>query len=317
MNSDYTLIPCDELFAKIEDQLNSYSSTGILDIGRFYSEVRWCINKFGIAALELTDAIVKLENHKAEMPCDFFLLNVALLCDEHPTYNFITPQPQSRFIVYNREINEIISQNTTCLDSGGFQINQGVAIESCRATCNNEQVLQKVTSIDYVAESDPSARKGWHWHRPQMLTIRNKKSIKNICSKDCKNIEINSPYEISIEQQGNSYYIYSTMKKPIIYLKYYAFPIDLDTGLPLIPDNPTIQKAIEYHLMHYFFYMAWLNSDTQDIERKVKDLEIKRNAYMQEAINYTKIPSFQKSVEMANRVRRRFSSYEIMNSKHL
>ncbi|WP_159308869.1 hypothetical protein, partial [Klebsiella pneumoniae] len=75
------------------------------------------------------------------------------------------------------------------------------------------------------------------------------------------------------------------MKKPVIYLKYYKYPVDLETGLPLISEQPIIQKALEYHLMYYFFYMAWLNNDDANIERKVKDLEQKSIQYLAEAKN--------------------------------
>ena len=48
MAADYNLVPTDQLFAKIEDQLNSYATNGLLDTGRFFSEVKLIINKLGI-----------------------------------------------------------------------------------------------------------------------------------------------------------------------------------------------------------------------------------------------------------------------------
>ena len=49
MAGEFKLISTDQLFAKIEDQLNSYVANGILDVGRFYNEVKWFIQKLGIA----------------------------------------------------------------------------------------------------------------------------------------------------------------------------------------------------------------------------------------------------------------------------
>jgi hypothetical protein len=311
---EFNFVPTDTLFAKIEDQLNAYANSGILDVGRFYDEIKWCIAKMGIPAYEPTDAILKLKDYKSEMPCDFFMLDSAWLCDANPVADYIIPQANSKTILYNRQTTELISQNTSCDSSFGKLNYQGVIIESCEGTCNNEQVLEKITAIDYVQTTQPQS---FTWKNPILLTYRKNKSVRTYCTKDCKNIFAKSPYEISIEKQGASTYLYSTLKEPIIYLKYYKYPVDLDTGLPMIPDDPIIQKFIEYHLMHYFFYMARLNGDTNDIERIVKDLEEKRNMYMGEAMNYCKFPSFLKSVEMAKRVRRKFAAYEeIFNGRH-
>ena len=57
MAGEFKLISTDQLFAKIEDQLNSYVANGILDVGRFYNEVKWFIQKLGIGAYDFDDAI--------------------------------------------------------------------------------------------------------------------------------------------------------------------------------------------------------------------------------------------------------------------
>lgn len=312
MNSEYNLIPCDELFAKITEQLGSYSNNGLLDVDRFYAEVALCINRFGIAAYEMTEAIATLENHKVALPCNFYLLDSAWLCDMNP--QFTQPILQSNFIMYNEVINEKISQKTCNTNDELLDvISNGVIIQSTACNNNNENVLDKVTVKEYIIPEGRSIT----WHNPILLTLNNKKSIGgHICTKECKNLFAKSPYEISITQQGLNKFLHSTLEKPVIYLKYYAYPIDADTGLPLIPEDPIIQRAIEYHLMHYFFYMLWLDSTDVNIDRKVQDLELKRNEYMKEALNYSKIPSFNKSIELARRVRRKFSAYELLNSKH-
>jgi hypothetical protein len=69
--------------------------------------------------------------------------------------------------------------------------------------------------------------------------------------------------------------------------------------------------------MYYFFYMTWLDGTDTNLERKLQDLELKRDKYLTEAINYTKIPSFNKAIEMARKTRKKFAAYEIMNNKHI
>lgn len=329
MISEYNLVPCDQIIAKIEDQLSSYASNGTLDSGRFYAEIKLIINKLGIAAYEMVDAIVTLENHKVALPCNFYLLDSAWLCDSTPEATQAILQ--SNFIMYSETTNEIISQNEPCgvgvstqpCSTGACNTtdqnirnvtNNGLIIQSTPCNNNNENVLEKVTVKEYLVPEGRTIT----WRNPVLLTLRNKKSLStDVCTKTCKNLFARSLYEISITQQGTNKYLHSTLEKPVIYLKYYAYPEDPDTGLPLIPEDPIIQRAIEYHLMYYFFYMTWLDSTDTNIERKVADLETKRDKYLMEALNYTKIPSFNKAVEMARKTRKKFAAYELLNSKHI
>lgn len=314
MNSEYNLIPTDTLFAKISDQLSVYTNNGLLDEGAFFAEVSLVINKLGIAAYEMIDAIVTLENHKAPLPCNFYMLDSAWLCDAHPV-SFSTPIIQSNFVLYSETQKERICQTPDCSnDLIRDVVSNGVIIQSTPCNNNNEHVLDKVTIKEYVV---PGKENSFTWNRPILLTLRNKKSIgQQICTDKCKNLFAKSPYEITISQQGTKKYLHSTLQEPVIYLKYYAYPEDPETGLPLIPEEPIIQRAIEYHLMHYFFYMTWLNGNDVNIEKKVQALRQDRDMYMQEALNYSKMPSFNKAVEMARKSRKRWAAYEVMSGKH-
>jgi len=260
----------------------------------------------------MVDAIVTLENHKAALPCNFYLLDSAWLCDTNKTFsqNIL----QSNFVMYTQTTKETICQDTCGNDELLDVISNSVTIQSTACNNNNEHILDKVTVKEYVTTESP---KEFTWKNPILLTLNNKKSIgSDICIGKCKNLFAKSPYEISITQQGANKFLHSTLKEPIIYLKYYAYPEDPETGLPLIPDEPVIQRAIEYQLMYYFFYMTWLNGNDVNIERKVQDLEIKRDKYLREALNYSTIPSFRKATEMAKNSRRRWAAYELMNFKH-
>lgn len=314
--NEYNLVPCDSLFAKIEEQLQNYSSNGLLDTGSFFAEITLVINKLGIAAYEMVDAVATLENHKLALPCNFYLLDSAWLCDDKPSYQ--SPIIQSNFILYTQTDKELISQKDSCANTQEKEIRDyvanGVIIQSTPCNNNNENVLEKVTIKEYVIPGQP---RSYSWHNPILLTLRNKKSInQQVCVDKCKNLFATSPYEISISQQGYGKFIHSPLKEATLYLKYYAYPEDKETGLPLIPDTPIIQRAIEYHLMHYFFYMTWLNGNDVNIENKVKALRQDRDLYMAEAMNYAKMPSFNKTIEMMRNKRRLFSAYEAINSKH-
>lgn len=314
MSSEYHLVRTDALFAKIEDQLQNYSSNGLLDVGSFFAEVQLVINQLGIAAYEMVDAVISLENYKAALPCNFYLLDSAWLCDNKASFQ--TPIIQSNFQLYTQTDKELIYQKPDCQNEAIRDVvSNGVIIQSTPCNNNNEHLLEKVTIKEYVVPGQP---RSYTWRNPILLTLRNKKTInQQVCTKDCKNLFATSPYEISIAQQGFGKFIHSPMKEATIFLKYYAYPEDEETGLPLIPEDPIIQRAIEYHLMHYFFYMTWLNGNDVNIEKKVQALRQDRDLYMRQAINLSKMPSFNKAIEMARNTRRKWSAYQLLDSKHI
>jgi hypothetical protein len=315
MISEFPMVPTDGLFAKIEENLNQYTNNGLLDVGKFFTEVKFMISKLGIAAYELTEAVIFLENHRGELPCNFYLLDSAWLCDTSRS-NTLTI-PQSKFIMYSQLNCERIAQktcNSSSEDAVRQVISNGVVIQSTPCNNNNEQILDKVTITEYIKTGHAE----FTYRNPVLLRLNNRKTTGNpVCTDKCKNLFAKSLYEISITQQGYNKYIHSTLEEPTIYLKYYAYPEDPDTGLPLIPDDPTIQRAIEYHLMYTFFYMLWLNGDDPNIEKKVADLGQKRDMYLREAINYSTMPSFNKSIEYARNARKKWAAYELINSRHI
>jgi hypothetical protein len=103
------------------------------------------------------------------------------------------------------------------------------------------------------------------------------------------------------------------MKEATVYLKYWRYPLDEQTELPLIPDDPIILKAMEDHLTHWFLINLWINGDDANIENKIKYWEQKKVNSLQEAKVYSKFPSFSTLVDYTKTVRRRWNSYDIQN----
>ena len=133
MISEFPMVPTDGLFAKIEENLNQYTNNGLLDVGKFFTEVKCMISKLGIAAYELTEAVIFLENHRGELPCNFYLLDSAWLCDTSRS-NTLTI-PQSKFIMYSQLNCERIAQktcNSSCTRGVGNIF--AIRIISCQMT---------------------------------------------------------------------------------------------------------------------------------------------------------------------------------------
>lgn len=302
----FDLIPCDRLFARITENLSSYANNGLLDTGRFYPEIRWIIANLGISVYEQEEAILHLEEGQVELPCNFYLLDSAWLCDASREMadtgddkNF-----QAKSISYVETTCETVSTGGGCKPTAPPN---GVTISSC----NSETVLNKVTVKEYVFGDQPRL---WNLSNFVLLRLNNTKNIRTICTKNCRNLFASSPEEISILKQGASYYLFSPLKKATIYLRYWKYPVDEKTKLPLIPDDPIIEKAIEAHLMHWFFVQGWTNNDITDVDKKIQYWQMEKDKYALQATSYASFPSFNKMIQITRRIRRRWSSYEIQNT---
>lgn len=300
--ADFPLITSDRLVARLEEELSTYQANNILDTQVLFSQIKWFMQQLGRAVEPFEEEVVKLQDYKVELPCNFYSLDSAWLCEGNGS-SFQWNQ-QNRYIAYTEEICETVGNNAPC-----GRVNGEMAISAC----NMEKVYNKSTIKEYIASNNPEV---FTWHRPTLLTLNPKKSVENICDSKCKNIFATSPYEISIKKQGNSLILFSTLKEPIIYLKYYAYPVDKETGLPLIPDHSVFEEALFYHCITYFLRMAWLNKMVVDVERQLQYFENLAKVTFSQAMRLGKLPSFEKGVQLGRRSRSRFASYEVMNFRH-
>lgn len=281
------------LFARIRENLSSYTALGMIDEGKFFFEVKLFISKLGISMYEYEEDLIHLKNFKGELPCNFYMLESAWLCSRDNVYQKPIDNFQGKTVIY--------TQNTC----------EKVIVPSCSSDCQKEQVFDRITVKEYVQTSPYEYR----YVKPQLLYLTNKISD-NVCKKDCPNLFTASEHDISIKRRGNSYYLLSSLKEPSIYVKYYAYPTDEETGLPMIPDEPIIEKALEDRLMVYFFKNLWLNDDNPNVQQKLNYLTPIANESMAEAEYFVKLPTFSQTIQTALRQRARYATYEQQSTRH-
>ena len=300
------MIPADRLMARLNDELSTYSSNGLLDTGKLWTQLKWFSNLLNMAVYEQEATILKVENYKAELPCNFYLLDSAWLCDGSPATSQLNFQ--SKLVVYEETTKETVGNNVNCYTSNGTNLGY-LQISACNM---DTPVYDKTTIKEYVYSGTNTIT----WKNPYLLSYKKGKSVKQYCSGNCANIFSKFPQEISINKEGDSYYLYSTLKDAIIYVKYYAYPIDEETNTPMAPDDAYLEECLFKHLVYYFLKMAWTNGDDANLENKIKFWKEEAELGIAAAMNYAKLPSFNKAIQLGKRSRRKFSSYEVMSSYH-
>lgn len=283
----------ESLFARIRENLSSYTALGMIDEGKFFFEVKWFIQHLGISMYEIDEDVLTLKDYKHEMPCNFYLLESAWLCNKNDALTRKTDNFQGKVVIYTEN---------TC---------EKVVQASCASSCN-EKVLEKITVKEYV---QTQGNYETVYNRPVLLSLGNKLT-KQVCAKDCQNLFSTSDRDISILRQGKNLWMFSSLKDPVIYIRYWAYPVDEETGLPLIPDEPIIEKALEDHLMVYFFKNLWLNGDNSNVQQQIAYLTPIANQSMADAEYFVKLPSFNQMIQTARRQRMRYQTYELQSLRH-
>ena len=175
--ADYEMISSDRMMARLEDELSKFAANNVLDTGKLYTQIKWFSQLLNIAVFELKEEVVKLENYSVELPCDFYLLDSAWLCDAQPQTTNLNFQAKS--VVYTETVNEQVCNAGNC-----YLPNTNSLYPVSISACNMETVLNKTTTKEYVSSSNTP----FTWKNPILLTLNNKKSVKNLCSSDCQNL---------------------------------------------------------------------------------------------------------------------------------
>jgi hypothetical protein len=263
----------DAIFAKVKRRLSSYDKAGLLDEGEWYDDIRYIIDSLGISAYEEKQAIVMIKNYRAPRPEDFSYLYSAYKCTSDYGTSKQTVFPQTGFVFYIDETHEPYRQCKNCLSA------KRDFIEG-----------EKITIRTYIEG------------QPQILSFNNRvllelsSNAKNTCSKDSPHFYHRCANQITIDRST----IYTNFEEGAIDMKYYALALDPVSGLPLVPDDTFILKAIEDYIVFRQFQVFYENNSVPDMENRYKEAKIESDNSLDQARHLSKLPSFQ---TMINKIR--------------
>lgn len=264
----------DALFARIRRRLRSFNNAGLLDEGDWYWYIKELLDKLGVSVYEEREAVVMVKNYKGPLPDDFSYLYAAYKCT--PKANSLTDTkndlwPQTGFVFYIDETHEPYRQCKNCYSA------KRDFIEG-----------EKYTVRTYI-QGEPMIM---NFTQPQLLKVG--ANAHSFCTKDCKskNIFGTNMSEITLDKTN----LYANFESDGVLIKYYAFPLDPATGLPLIPDNSIFEKAIEDYIVYRTMTDMYLNSEVPDFERKLQLLQVEYEKSFGQAEFLAKLPSFQTTI---------------------
>lgn len=268
---------CKNLFARLSRTFRTLIDANIVDDNDFYGYVSEVIKTLGISAYQENDEVLKIENGKVKLPCNFKSLHAAYKCGKFEIGK--NERHLQNISVFENDITcSTVIRNT----------------RNCELECKGDKVIERVEIKQYVNDND--YLHGWY-KNPILLKLS--PNVKQFCSDKCLNIGCKNFDEINIDNG----YILTNFKEGTIYIQYYGFPLDID-GYPMIPDEQVIEKACEWYITYNIFMNAWLVDDLTNAQNKWQVANQEYEKYMAEARFLNKLPSFS---TMVNSIRRKRS----------
>ena len=278
-----------ELFARILDKLASFDSQNMIDVGSFYDHVAYILNQLGAAVYKECEALISVEDHRAKLPCNFKLWYAAYKCDRHgggqgaPDINEQNNFGQPFIFYQNVDITSVCPSD-------------------CCTNCNITQEKTKIVVRNFVNGHGSEH----HFHNPLPLVLS--PNVKDHCAPHCMKVVHAGWNEVTIADG----FLRTKFNNECIYMQYYGLPID-DNFLPMIPDEESIEKAIEYYIYKMLFEQWYLNSSVPNIVQQLQYATAEYEKYFAQARYWCRMPSFQKMVQMV-RVQRGNKKFYQFNS---
>ena len=277
----------DKVYAKVNSLLFSYGNAGLLDEGDYYDWTKNVLVRLNIPSFTEKETILEIKNNKTLIPDDFYTLWSVWKCNKcNPT---VTTEPrkelQSSYSFYTQDIHYHKKE---------------VDCKTIITPTEEHIVRRNVYFQDNTQYED-------NWCDVQLMSAKNVR--KELYTKGCPNLYSKNPNHFTINKNE----IYTNLVDGNILLQYYALEKDED-GIPMIPNIPHVEDAVESYIIYRVMQKMWYNN-VGDVERMYKDAEFNYTKRFREASDYINLPSYASMLKLAKKNHERFSKFLIPDSR--
>jgi hypothetical protein len=266
------------LFSRIKEEFSSYENSGLLDEGLWYNDVKYILNILGASTYIYREDFLDVRNYNVFLPNDFHLLDYALKVNK--TVSSIADTDDAPFLT---QLNfDVLSQNKDVHIYDGCN--------PCCIPIPNTCVFNAYEKV-FVKRDDLS---NYKYDRPELLRLGNV-DTRQYCTSSIENLTTNYNKNINTITIHNGK-IYTNFREGDIYISYFAFPLDEETGLPLIIDNSKIEKAIEDYIKYNIVKKLVLNKES-DLVNLISLYREEYKTSLADAKFHVKLPSFNDMIQ--------------------
>ena len=234
MDSKLTYRSFDQLMASVETDMSNFADEGLINRGSCVKIVQRVNEDLGLKINGTKQTVIKIENHKGEIPSDLFKVSYAFICGT-PVY---VREPGEIYGTRTQEYNEEIPVNV--LKNGNACMN------SCGGCYWVTQLFRekivRYTTLEPVRISQGSA---------------------SMCEDTCPGVGATGfKYEVDF-CTGE---ITTTLKEGNIFIHYISTMED-ESGNLMIYDHPLVRPYYEYAVKKHILEGAFINGEADTIQR--------------------------------------------------
>lgn len=266
---DNDFISAQNVFSRIKREFESFDSVNILNDREFPNYVGDVLADLGVGGLQEDNAFLKIKDGKAKLPDNYKILHAAWKCKG------CTAKVKKRHL----QDTSYFENDVTC------EVRRRDA--NCQIECKcSDKIIESITIKQYVNEFDEDS---YDYSDVSLLTIS--PNARKHLSPNSPNVKASSPNEITITKG----YIFTNFEDGDIYIEYYGMPID-ENNVPLIPNKPEVEKAIEWYIKWQLLLSYWMVDALPNAQNKWSKAEQEYEKAMGKCRYLDKLPSFATAV---------------------
>lgn len=266
-------IPAQELIKETKNEISSYFEKGSLDESLLYPIIRTCLSKMGLKILPVKKTVLKLDNGKVELPCDFYKMDFALGCGFCQNIGIDLNVPQ--FLEY---------------EVSGFNICE-TECDFCSDDCGNVYGIRQFYNT-------------WTTEFSELFQLTVGTDAQPFCTSGCfEDLRRSRGNEITIKNG----HIYANFLEGYIYIEYLT-NLESDDGDLMIPDQQTIKDWIKHEMLFVCFRKLYMNNDA-DVQQRLQWVQSQLGIYQANAQSLYKRWEVSEYYDMRRLFRSKFHKY--------
>ena len=269
-------ISSEPLIAEVKQELKSYFEAGAISEVLIPTFVDQALRKLKVMVLEPEELVLRFENYKSELPCDFALLDYAIHYDSDVFW------------------------------SQGVNSAKGSWYKSIQCTNGCTDCGLKEEMYEIVTVPTP----GFKITMKNPTWIRVYHGSKTMCTEGCENLNVSSDNVIQIHPNKT---VTSTFESGCVYFRYFSRPMD-DDNLPMVPEILEVEEYIKSYLKFKFFEQLWhsvVDESQRQVEAKFQYYRQDQLNKLQAANGYLLTYSKQQMADNVAKIRTQFHKFHI------
>ena len=264
MNTEIKYRTFDDLLNEVSIDFKIYSNEGMIEPAELIKIAQRVNYDLGLRIHKTKHVILDVENKKAKLPDDFYVLNFALLAGKYKVERPVI-QGDQREYGYAAMCHKCNLPAPDCSCGTQFDVAVDVHGDDSGALVLVQRIKSEVRTYDHFERIYLSPNK----------YVQNDNIMNNVPSPNAGEIK--------------NGYIYTNLEQGKLYISYEG-ALEDDEGNLLVLDHPMINEYYEYAMKQRILENLYINGE--DVERKLGLIETKLRIARNNALGIVNMPDF-------------------------